>query len=416
MPQSVIRSYPNLRTCTLGIVTYRGAAHDSIAGATQLLLQTMIRGTKNYNELEIAKMIDGTGGSLFSTTEKDFTIIGAQVQPNYAVRTLDLLFDSISAPILDAGHFNIEKEKLLQTYHQVQSNSLRKMITLEADKAVFGEKHPLGRSQIGTPESLAQLSLDEIHRTQKELLIKPWGFAIGNIPKILQTQLRQKFDDFLTSSISSNIKQTPFPKKQVPTKHIIASLAKEDANAYLCLNIVTKADAKLIRIIRFSSAVLGESYGSRMYTILRDQKAFGYINGSTLKLLDDLLILRCFMETNPDRIDEALDTLSEIILSLGKEEISKDEYDTTRDFLLGQLDLSFDNSRQIASRIINRVVHGLSPNIEIEYNQIKKVTSKEIFSIWRKFISPDKFSLAVIGNIDPKKIEEKWQNLTLSFN
>ncbi|MFX0085733.1 MAG: M16 family metallopeptidase [Candidatus Hodarchaeota archaeon] len=416
MFHSVIRSYPNLRTCTLGIVTYRGAAHDSIAGATQVLLQTMVRGTKNYNELEIAKMIDGTGGSLFSTTEKDFAIIGAQIQPNYAVRTLDLLFDTISAPKLDPEHFNIEKEKLLQTYHQIQSNSLRRMITFEADKAIFGENHPLGRSQIGTPESLAQLSIDEIKLTQKELLIKPWGFAIGNIPKPLQTKLKQKFDEFITGSIPSNIKKTPFPKRQIPPKHIIASLAKDDANAYLCLNIVTKADPKLIRVIRFSSAVLGESYGSRMYTILRDQKAFGYINGSALKLLDDLLILRCFMETSPSRTEEALDTLSEIILSLGKEEISKEEHDTTRDFLLGQLDLSFDNSRQIASRIINRVVHGLSPKIEIEYDQIKKVTSKEIFSIWRKFISPEKFSLAAIGNIDPMKIEKKWQNLTLNFN
>jgi predicted Zn-dependent peptidase len=415
MPYTVIRSYPNLRTCTLGIVTHRGAAHDSIAGATQVLLQTMARGTKNYTELEIAKMIDGTGGSLYSTTEKDFAIIGAQIQPNFAIRTLDLLFDSISSPTLNPDHFTVEKEKLLQTYHQVQSNSLRRMLIFDADKAVFGENHPLGRPQIGTPESLAQLSIEKIHEVREDLLIKPWGFAVGNIPKPLETQLKQKFNDFLSTSIPSNVKQTPFPKRQVPSKHIIASLAEEDANAYLCINMVMKADPSLIGLSRFSSAVLGESYGSRMYTILRDQKAFGYINGSALKLIDDLLILRCFMETNPSRTEEALASLSEIIISLSKEEISEDEYATTRDFLLGQLDLSFDNSRLIASRIINRVVHGLSPNIEIGYEEIKSVTSEEIFSTWRKFISPDRFSLAIVGNIDPTKITEKWKKTTLSL-
>ncbi|MHA2307242.1 MAG: hypothetical protein ACXACU_17830 [Candidatus Hodarchaeales archaeon] len=39
MHETEIHSYPNLRTCTLGIVTQRGAAHDAIAGATQVLLQ-----------------------------------------------------------------------------------------------------------------------------------------------------------------------------------------------------------------------------------------------------------------------------------------------------------------------------------------------------------------------------------------
>ncbi|MHA2074228.1 MAG: hypothetical protein ACW97X_06395 [Candidatus Hodarchaeales archaeon] len=75
MHETEIHSYPNLRTCTLGIVTQRGAAHDAIAGATQVLLQTITRGTENHNEVDIAKLIDGTGGSLFSTTEKDFAII-----------------------------------------------------------------------------------------------------------------------------------------------------------------------------------------------------------------------------------------------------------------------------------------------------------------------------------------------------
>ena len=199
MQKTEIHSYPNLRTCTLGIVTYRGAANDAIAGATQVLLQTITRGTEKYCEADIAKLIDGTGGSLFSTTEKDFGIIGAQVQPKFALRTLDLLSDFISSPTLEKKHFEIEKEKLLQIYHQIQSNSIRRMILFDADRAVFGENHPLGRPQIGTPESLAQLTLETVHKTREELLIKPWGFAVGNITKNLRTQLTEKFDDHYSS-------------------------------------------------------------------------------------------------------------------------------------------------------------------------------------------------------------------------
>ena len=107
MFSTIIQPYPNLRTVCLGVVTHRGAAHDTLAGVTQVLLQTMVRGTKQHKELEIARFIDGTGGSLFSATEKDFSIIGAQIQPKYAIRTLDLLQEMISFPTLDEDHVSI---------------------------------------------------------------------------------------------------------------------------------------------------------------------------------------------------------------------------------------------------------------------------------------------------------------------
>jgi len=409
-----IQSYPNLRTCTLGFVTHRGAAHDTIAGTTQVLLQTIFRGTRNYTESDIAKMIDGTGGSLFSTTEKDFTIIGAQVQPKYAVNTLDLLCDSISNPLIKKTHYEIEKEKLLQTYYQVQSNSLRRMLLFDADKAVFGETHPLSRPQIGTPDSLSKLSIETIQNTQQDLLIKPWGFAVGNISQKLKTKLKQKFQEYLSTTESFSKKLKPFPKREVPSKNIVTSLAKEDGNAYLCINVITKSNPNIIGLARFSSALLGESYGSRMFTILRDEKSFGYITGSALKLIDDSLVLRFFMETKPSRTEEAIGTLTEIIIGLGKEEISITEYNKTRDFLIGNLDLSFDDSRRIAARIINRAVHGLSPNIEKGYKEIQSVTSEDVLSTWKKLRSPDKFSLAVVGNIDPLKIQERWRNTQIS--
>ncbi|MHA2074227.1 MAG: M16 family metallopeptidase [Candidatus Hodarchaeales archaeon] len=288
------------------------------------------------------------------------------------------------------------------------------MILFDADRAVFGENHPLGRPQIGTPESLARLTLETLHKTREELLIRPWGFAVGNISENLRTQLTEKFNDHYSSFTLHNGQRASFPPRKVPPNNIITSVAKEDANAYLCINIVIKSDPNIIGLIRFSNALMGESYGSRMFTILRDQKAFGYIVGSTLKLISDEIILRYYMETKPSRAEEALDTLTEIIVDIGQEEISEQEYNMTRDFLLGQLDISFDNSREIAARIINRATHGLVPNVEMGYEEIQRVSSEEILTTWKKLLSPNNFSLAIVGNIEPENIEKKWKNKTFS--
>ncbi|MFX0125310.1 MAG: M16 family metallopeptidase [Candidatus Hodarchaeota archaeon] len=415
MFSTVIRPYPNLRTICLGIVTHHGAAHDTLAGSTQVLLQTMARGTKQHDENKIARLIDGTGGTLFSTTDKDYSVIGAQIQPKFAVRTLDLLSEMILHPTLDENHVHIEKENLIQIFHQVQSNPIRRLLLFDADKAAFGETHPLGRSKIGTPESLNQLTKEEIQATHQNLLVKPWGFAVGAISDTLQKQIIQKFSDF--SATLKNIAQKPqsFPQKVTPPNYLISTPEKEVGNVYLCINIVTEMKPSLIGLARFSSAYLGESFGSKMFTILREQKAFGYIIGASIKLFGDILVQRCFMETSPKRAEEAIDSLVEILITMGKEKISLEEYTTARDFILGRLDLAFDDSQQTASRIINRKVHGLTPNVESGYKEIQEVTSEKVHTWWKKtLLQPNNLSLAISGDIDSSKIENNWKGKTFS--
>lgn len=415
MFSTIIRPYSNLRTVCLGIVTHYGAAHDDLAGSTQVLLQTMARGTKQHSELEIARLIDGTGGTLFSATEKDYSVIGAQVQPKFATQTLDLLCEMISYPTLDVNHVLIEKQNLAQIYHQVQSNPLRRMLLFDADKAAFGETHPFGRSQIGTPESLKQLTRENLKETHQKLLVNPWGFAVGSISESLQKQIKQKFAEFPVTLGKNTQKPQPFPPRNVPPNNLISTATKEDGNVYLCINITIEMDPSLIGLARFSSAILGESFGSRMFAILRDQKAFGYIAGASLKLFDNFLVQRCFMETSPKRTEEAIDSLVEILVDMGKKKIGKKEYDTTRDFILGQLDLAFDDSRQAASRIINRKVHGLSPHIESGYEEIQGVTPEKLLSWWSSsLLIPVNFSLAIHGDIKPSKLEQNWTSKTYS--
>lgn len=415
MFSTIIRPYPNLRTVCLGIVTHRGAAHDDLSGSTQVLLQTIARGTEQHSEQEIARLIDGTGGTLFSATEKDYSIIGAQVQPKYVAQTLDLLCEMITHPTLDEKHVLVEKQNLEQIYYQVQSNPVRRLLLFDADKAAFGT-HPLGRSQIGTPDSLNQLTKENLLDTHQKLLVNPWGFAIGSISDTLHKQIIQKFSEF--SAVLNDKTQKPqfFPPRNVPPNHLISTTTKDDGSVYLCINITIEMKPSIIGLARFSSAVLGESFGSRMFTILRDQKAFGYITGAALKLFDNILVLRCFMETSPKRTEEAIDSLVEILIDMGKKKIAVEEYNTTRDFILGQLDLAFDDSRQTASRIINRKVHGLSPHIESGYDEIQGVTPEQIHSWWKSsLLMPENFSLAIYGDIDSSNIEQNWTNRTYSL-
>lgn len=410
MKRPIILSFPNLRTCTVGIVTNRGATQDQIPGATQILLQTMTRETYNYSEQQIARKIDGKGGSLFTLVEKDFAVIGAQTHPKYAEETLDLLFDMTENPSLNPKHIEIETQNLIQVYQRIMANALQRLIFFEADKAVFGEGNPYSQSLIGNLKSLKSISSENLHQILPDFLIEPWGFAIGYLPKDIRKKLDEKILSRLIEDKSKLTTKKNNTSGQMVHKRLITSSTKEDENAYICLNIAIDMQTSRLGCVRFSSGILGESYGSRMFTVLRDKKSFGYLTGSVIKLLANKIILRCFMETKPVRATEAIESLTDLIYDLVEKEISITEYETTKNYLLGMQDLSLDDSRIITSRIINRKVHGLSPNIKDSYKEIEQVTPKKLHKLWQSIFKPENISLAISGDIDPKEIENHWQN------
>jgi len=410
MKRPIILSFPNLRTCTVGIVTKRGTVQDQIPGTTQVLLQTITRETSNYSEQQIARKIDGKGGNLFLLVEKDFAVIGAQVRPRYAEDTFDLLFDMIKNPSLNPKHIEIETQNLIQVYQRIMANALQRLIFFEADKAVFGEKNPYSQSLIGNLESLKSISSENLHNIMPDLLIEPWGFAIGYLPKEFGKKIAEKIGSQLAVGKSKILIKKDNFSKQIKPKRLITSSTKEDENAYICLNLAIDMQASKLGCIRFSSGILGESYGSRMFSVLRDKKAFGYLTGSVIKLLANKIILRCFMETKPSRATEAIESLIGLISNLVEKEISTTEYKTTKNYLLGMQDLSLDDSRIIASRIINRKVHGLTPNIKASYKEIEQVTPKKLHKLWKSIFKPENLSLAISGDINPKEIENYWRN------
>ncbi|MFW9777692.1 MAG: M16 family metallopeptidase [Candidatus Heimdallarchaeota archaeon] len=408
MELSMVHPYDHFRTCTLGLVTKHGAANDLVGGTTTVLAQVMKRGSSRYSEPEVAKLIDGKGGVFFTAVEKDYSIFGCRVLPRYSDDVLDLLFDLISTPILNPMAFEIEREKLIQTVQQIKASSLQKMLFFDADRAIFGPNHLLGRSQFGDEESLSKIGIEDLSSTLSKFRENMFGFLVGNFNRTILSKVQQKFEEFSPRKLPIS-EQTKFPKRKNGKKVAVLSPVPSDQNAYLCLNVTTTATPLNVAMCRFSSALLGESYGSRMFRVLRDELGLGYITGSNMSVINDNLILRCFMETNPARVGEALGRLADLIVDLGRKPVSKREFETTKDFLINGLDLDFDSCLGITGKMINRRIHGLEESVESIYAEIQRVDPKELTLWWKDILAPENFSLAASGNINPSVLNEQWE-------
>ena len=132
---------------------------DELAGVSHFLEHMVFKGTPHRSADDVNREFDELGAHYNAFTSEENTVYYAAVLPEYQAPCVDLIAD-IMRPSLREDDFEMEKKVILEE------------IQMYADQPPFGMddkikelhfgKHPLARSVLGTADSVAALSADQM--------------------------------------------------------------------------------------------------------------------------------------------------------------------------------------------------------------------------------------------------------------
>ena len=238
---------------------------DEIAGVSHFLEHMVFKGADGRSADDVNREFDEMGAHYNAFTNEENTVFYAAVLPEHQRRAVDLLAD-ILRPVLGEDDFNTEKQVILEEIQMYEDQP-----PFGADdkcRALFYGDHPLGRSVLGTIESVGALTrdamLDYFHRR----------YSPGNIT--LAAAGKIDFDDLVRvaqercghwQSVATERAIEPAQgqeglhvfRKETTTQEYVLQIAAgpgaEDADRYA---------AKLM------ATVVGDDSGSRLYWDLVD--------------------------------------------------------------------------------------------------------------------------------------------------
>ena len=152
----------NYRSVSLGIWVNVGSRDESEgeSGISHFIEHMLFKGTRTRNSLAIAKELDGIGGLSNAFTSKEYTCLHARVLDKDLPILADILSDLLLNSLFDLRDIDQEKKVVLQEISMVEDTPDDYIHVIF--NRLFWVDHPLGRSILGTIESVTGIEKEAI--------------------------------------------------------------------------------------------------------------------------------------------------------------------------------------------------------------------------------------------------------------
>src|ERR671939_1475806 len=152
----------HVRSASVGIWVRSGSRHEaaSLNGISHFIEHTLFKGTRNRTSREIAVESDAIGGHVDAFTSREVAAYYVKVLDEHLPRAFDLIRDLVTAPLFDNSELDRERNVVMEEIKMVEDTP--DDLVHETFVANFWPDHPLGRSILGTAQTLATFDHEQV--------------------------------------------------------------------------------------------------------------------------------------------------------------------------------------------------------------------------------------------------------------
>jgi len=387
---------PGVRSVSTGVWVRYGGAHEfgEDAGASHLLEHLVFKGTVRRSAREVALSVERLGGSLDAFTSREHTSFQARVLPDHLPLAMDVLSDLVLNPLLRDEDLELEREVVLEEIATVEDTPDDLVFELHGE-ALWGE-HPYGRPILGTRESVARMTADQLRRIHGAHYLK--GPLVVAAAGFLD---HDRFVDDVFRAFGDRQGGEPpaVPEIVLDAPSQDVRVEREGSQVHLVFGTRTppRTDPSRLPLILLSSA-FGGGMGSRLFQKVREELALGYSVYSFQSFHSRAGVAGVYVGTRPEWGDRAVDAVLGEYRKLAQEGLDEEEFREVRDQVKGQVMLSLESTGARLFRLAGFALHD-RPTLTLDelLAVIEGVTREEVAEIAARFFDPDRQTVLRLG-------------------
>ena len=345
---------PGVLSATLGIWVGVGSRdeHPDVAGASHFLEHLLFKGTASRTALEIATAMDAVGGEMNAFTAKEHTCYYANVLASDLPLAVTLLSDLVTEACNTADDLESERTVVLEEIAMRDDEPSDAVHDLFAE-TLFGDT-PLGRSVLGTVESIESLTRDDVDGWYRSRYAIP-SIVVTAAGRVDHQQLLDlvtaAFGDRLTGNARPAPLRTGEPAPRRPARATgLISRSTEQTHLLLGTPAMGRLDDR-----RYAAAVLDASVGggmsSRLFQEIREKRGLVYTVGSSLTHYAGAGTFSVYAGCAKKRVPEVLRLVRAELDEVAAEGITAAEVARSRGQLKGSLVLGLEDTGSRMSRL-----------------------------------------------------------------
>jgi len=398
----VSEKIPHAHSVSIGIWVTTGSRHecDRTNGVAHFIEHLLFKGTEKRTSLDIAREIDSVGGILNAFTSREYICFYVKVLSEYLDKAVELLSDIFLNSLFDPNEIERERKVILQEIWMVKDNPdnyVHDLFHLN-----FWKNHPLGKSILGTEDSVGNLTREAI------INYKEQRFTTGDIIVTAAGNVEhEKLVGLLNVLMNGVPRKDPLEDFQVPSyEKRVEAVNKNLEQIHLCLGTKALPQNHPLRYESFIlNTVLGGSMSSRLFQEIRENKGLAYSVYSYISSHSDAGSLIVYAGTSRENMLEIIRIILDELRRLNTERIPEQELKHAKEHLKGNLLLSLESSDNRMTKLAkNEIFFGRNIPINEIIHGVEQVTAESLLQLSNKLFVEDYFTLQLIGNVGDMQI------------
>lgn len=376
-------------------IVFKGGRHKEKAKTLSRIFSGVIKeGTINDDAESLSSFFDSYGASYNSRSSLDYTTFTLLSLTKFFPLLIRKFSEIILSPAL--------AEKEIQKYIEINCRKLDldksknelvayRMLT----EKLFGEEAMYGyNSSKENYRSINKELLIDYHRgllEEQECVL----FLCGQYDEKVERAINDAFGQWKYTGQDDIQYEQAFFRKQ---ERFNFKSAQEHQSAIRIGRLFGNRQDKAYAQMTFLNNVLGGFFGSRLMKNIREEKGYTY---NIFSSLDTMLFQGYYYistEVSPELIEPTIEEIYKEMRLLREKEISKEELEMNRNYMLGNLLTAVDGPFQSIRIVKSAILNGeKEEDLERTIQTFVNIDAKELKATAEQYLDPSDFIEVLIG-------------------
>ena len=302
----IMEKTERVQSAALGIWVKAGASDewDDVSGVSHFIEHMMFKGTETRTAKQIAEDVDKIGGVFNAFTGKEATCYYIKTLSSNICKGAEILLDMLTGSRFDQEEMDRERKVICEEIKMVKDTPDDDVYDTISELVASG--NPLGRSILGTPESLAGIDRSKLVDYRDQMYARD-SIVVAVAGNFDEEAIEAIFEDRLTSLRAEK------PKKEIQLKPYQQSFnvkVRDIEQTHICLATpgIALDDPRYYTFVLLNS-IFGGSMSSRLFQNIREQKGLAYSVCSMNLFSSYWGFFSIYAGVSPEKAEEALDAI-----------------------------------------------------------------------------------------------------------
>ncbi|SDS19057.1 Predicted Zn-dependent peptidase [Friedmanniella luteola] len=405
--QVVTEHMPASRTFSVGVFAGVGSRHETPAlhGASHFLEHVLFKGTARRSAEEISAAVEAVGGELNAYTTKEYTCFYARVLQGDAALAVDVLTDMITASTITGSDLDAERA-VIQDEIAMHADDPGEVVQEVVAGHVFAGSG-LGRTVIGSPGSIADLTRDQV--------VRHWRRHYG--PSSLVVAAAGHVDhDRLVEQLASLDARPHGPARRPPKATAVNSrggLVTAERRVEQVSAVLGYPSPGLFDDARYAlgllSLVLGGGMSSRLFVEVRERRGLTYGIDAGETTYSDAGLWSVDWQCAPNKLAPIVDLVRATLAEVAEHGVTEAELARAQGQMRGQTVLSYESPSSRMSRLGGNTVLGDQRDLAEVLDRFDAVDAGQVQAAAATLFSQQPV-LGLVGPRVPAKVLRDWSS------